>query len=381
MRQLRPSPILAECATPAKYASGVLSSKTKDLEPDALRRSVEGARRFMMGSINPTGLWSDFLTLAGESVYWVTGYVGYALARFEGARDEEEVRLLSRAASRLLGGQGEDGGWGYGPGVPSDADSTSWCLLFLSRLGAQGAASRERAVRFLLRHQSQADGGFRTYAAPREVGRFMMLDASVSFEGWSSSQTCVTPVAADALLEAGFNEGVDRALDYIRRGQDAAGYWEPYWWSERLYATAGCMELLRTKGTPEDSERVRRAEEWIVRSQLPSGAWSESPTTPGVPFSTALALRGLGPDPRLPEAIERGVGWLLTEQLSDGSWNPHHILRVPHPSTMEPWKQSVWKQDGRAIGAVIKDHRRLFTTATGFVALSRLAEGHPRREP
>ena len=345
--------------------------------PDRLTQSIESAARFLEESVRPDGFWSDFLTLAGESVYWVTGYVGYALAG-EGSwqSDEGKRRALTTAGSRVLERQYEDGGWGYGPGVPSDADSTSWCVLFLSRLGTQGAESRERALRFLLRHQSPLDGGFRTYATPRDVGRYMMLDSSVSFEGWSSSQMCVTPVAAQAVAAAGSPLGVQEALGFVRAGQTAEGFWEPYWWSERLYATVNCMELLQARGTGEDAGLVVRALDWIARTQLPSGAWSESPSAAGVPFSTALALRGLmaSPRPDLSESIWRGAQWLLTDQLADGSWNSHHMLRIPHPSTMEPWKQSYWNPDGKAIDAVIKDHRRLYTTATAFTALSELEE-------
>ncbi|HVC27704.1 MAG TPA: prenyltransferase/squalene oxidase repeat-containing protein [Nitrososphaerales archaeon] len=344
--------------------------------PERLRSSLDRALRFLEGSVNPDGFWSDFLTLAGESVYWVTGYVGYALARGAVPRDEEEKRLLLGAGSRLLERQGEDGGWGYGPGVPADADSTSWCLLFLSRLGTQGAESRGKALRFLLKHQSPVDGGFRTYAEPREVGRFMMLDANVSFEGWSSSQMCVTPVAGKALLEAGSPVGDDKAIAYVMSGQAAEGYWEPYWWSERLYATVHCMEFLKARGAEEGAGPVRRAQDWIARTQLATGAWGDSQAAQGVPFSTALGIRGLmvEPRPEFADQIRRGADWLLTDQLTDGSWNSHHILRIPHPSTREPWKQPFWKQDGKAIDAVIKDHRRLYTTATAFTALSGLQE-------
>ena len=363
----------------AKYLrGGAKHQETERVEPlDNLRSSIASARRFIEGNVNSDGFWSDFLTLAGESVYWVTGYVGYALARGASERDDEQKRrLLQGVGARLLERQGRDGGWGYGPGVPADADSTSWCLLFLSKTGQQGAESRELALRFLLRHQSPLDGGFRTYATPREVGRFMMLDASISFEGWSSSQMCVTPVAAQAISAAGSPVGVDKALDYVRRGQAADGYWEPYWWSERLYSTLSCMELLYSIGTNGDADILARAQDWIARTQLPSGAWSDSPSASGVPFSTALALRGLitAGSQRYSENLRRGVEWLLAGQLDDGSWSSHHILRIPHPSTTEPWKQAVWKPDGKAINAVIKDHRRLYTTATAFLALSEFGE-------
>jgi squalene cyclase len=344
--------------------------------PERLRPALEAATRFIEASVNPDGFWSDFLTLAGESLYWVTGYVGCALAGGAASGDEAKKRLLARAGSGILERQGDDGGWGYGPGVPSDADSTSWCLLFLARLGTQGAESRERAVGFLRTHQNPVDGGFRTYAKPSEVGRYMMLDASVSFEGWSSSQMCVTPVAARAILCAGSTVGVDEALGYVRRGQTAEGYWEPYWWSERLYSTVNCMALLKARGDADDARRVSSAQEWIAKTQLDSGAWSDSQTAGGIPFSTALALRGLAVDPRadFSESVKKGVQWLLTDQLADGSWNSHHILRIPHPSTKEPWKQQLWARDGKAINAVIRDHRRLYTTATALAALSELDE-------
>lgn len=343
-------------------------------DPERLRLSLDGALRFLEGSRNPDGFWSDFLTLAGESVYWVTGYVGYALAGGALHGEDERRRLLLEVASRLLERQGGDGGWGYGPGVPSDADSTSWCLLFLSRLGMRRAESEERALRFLLGHQNQVDGGFRTYAKPSEVGRYMMLDANVSFEGWSSSQMCVTPVAALALAAAGSRLGVERALGYVRGGQSAEGFWEPYWWSERLYATVNCMELLKARGAEDDAPLVRRAQDWIARTQLAGGGWSDSPGAQGVPFSTALAIRGLmvSPGREFADNVRKGAEWLLADQLADGSWSSHHILRIPHPSAKEPWKQAAWKPDGRAIGAVIRDHRRLYTTATAFTALSEL---------
>ncbi len=337
--------------------------------------------------MSPELYWSDFLTLAGESVYWVTGYVGLALAR--GHTPQGGVarsRLLSHVGSRLLERQSDDGGWGYCPGVPTDADSTSWCLLFLSALGLPNREAIGRAASFLLKHQSPEDGGFRTYAAPRAIGRFMALDENISFEGWSSSQACVTAASTRALVEAGSPQGVGRAVAYIRRTQTADGYWNAYWWTDNLYSTVLCAEAL-TEGLEGqgDAARLGRAQSWIGRTQLPDGGWKAqgSQTAGGWPFSTALALRGLMLGPRsngtdTATALERGVEWLLTHQSADGGWDSHHILRIPHPSTREPWKQAGWREDGRAIGAVIRDHRRLYTTATVFTALSefeRLSRG------
>lgn len=340
---------------------------------DGVRLSLEKASKFMEGHRNTDGLWSDFLTLAGESVYWVSGYVGYALSRYGGACGSG---WLAKSGSSILECQGEDGGWGYGPGVPADADSTSWCLRFLSRLGMQSPESRERAALFILRHQNRSDGGFRTYSSPHDVGRYMGLEGNISFEGWLSSQLCVTAVAVEAMIESGSSDRISEALDLIRRSQTADGYWNSYWWSGKLYATVHCMKDLKSGGIDEDSAALSKAQGWVAGTQREDGSWSDSTESEGVPFYTALALSGLmvEPSPDLSARIGHGMDWLLDRQLADGSWAAGYILRIPHPSVKEPWKELTWKRDGRAINAVIKDHRRLFSTATAFTALSEFME-------
>jgi len=77
----------------------------------------------------------------------------------------------------------------------------------------------------------------------------------------------------------------------------------------------------------------------------------------------------LRPNPSFSVRIRNGVRWLLGQQLADGSWGSNHILRIPYPWSKDPWNQSFWKEDGKAVNAAIRDHRRLFTTATVFAAL------------
>ena len=338
---------------------------------EALPKSIEGARRFLIESLNEDGFWSDFLTLAGESVFWVSGYVGYSLIAFE--KESEAKKLLEKVAVNILTCQNLDAGWSYGYGVPSDADSTSWCLRFLSKFEGLNREKLSRALDLLLKHQSSFDGGFRTYAAPRAVGRYMRIDDNVSFEGWASSQMCVSAVAAQALMENHSSKGVNEVLSYIRNGQTSEGYWNSYWWTGKLYATTQCIEALNKRGNEEDINLIYRGQKWIAQTQLSDGSWTDSKDhESGWAFSTALALSGLLAPPKINFGAQtkKGIRWLNEHQLPDGSWAANHILRIPYPWNKDPWNQQSWNEDGKAINAVIKDHRRLFTTAAVYTALN-----------
>ena len=150
--------------------------------PDRLADSVDAASRFLGESIRPDGFWSDFLTLAGESVYWVTGYVGYALARSAALGGEERRRLLlsvglphPRAAvrGRRLGVRPRSprrrGLDVVVPPVPLEARDAG---RGEPREGDCASCSGTRTP------STEASGRTRCRS---EVGRYMMLDASVSF--------------------------------------------------------------------------------------------------------------------------------------------------------------------------------------------------------
>ena len=331
-----------------------------------LMKSLDDAAKFITSRQSQNGLWSDFLTLAGESTFWVTGYVGYHLRQYPHTSPD----TLRKVREAILANQTDEGGWGYGLGVPADADSTSWCLLLLSKLEAGNNEAKKRAVQFLLKHQNSVDGGFRTYLEPGEIAKFMGMNQAVSFEGWCSSQTCVTAVAAQALLENSYVQEADRAVDFLRRSQKKQGYWEAYWWNECLYSTYHCMRALNKKeGKFEDS--IKKAQLWIGQSQRSDDSWSNTDSSEGRAFATALAIQGLlfGEHPEFAKEAEKGVEWLRKNQSPDGGWISNHKLRIPHPAVVDPNSQTYWKPDGKAIFALIKDQNRLFTTATVLAAL------------
>jgi squalene-hopene/tetraprenyl-beta-curcumene cyclase len=338
---------------------------------NTVSKAFTSAQKFITENMNTDGLWSDFLTLAGESTFWVSGYIAYALSK-DNKNILAENKLLESVAAKILSNQNADGGWSYGYGVPSDADSTSWCLLFLSTTDGK-IQEKQKGIDFLCKHQSPIDGGFRTYGCPEAVGRYMRINSSVSFEGWASSQTCVSAVAVQAIMENHSLKNLDDVICYVRNAQTSEGYWNSYWWTGKLYATSHSIKALSGNGDQRDVDVINKAQKWISQTQLSDGSWTDSAQQEfGWAFSTGLALNGLLSSPKsvFNTQIEKGVKWLIENQLPDGSWASHHILRIPYPWTKEPWNQQSWTYGGKAINALIKDHRRLFSTATAFTALT-----------
>ncbi len=352
-------------AVPAAYEEYLSTVKVKDSV--SLSFALDQAAHFLESGQWPEGCWGDFHTSAGVSTGWVTGYVGLSLGQ-----SGESFDALARAHRWSLDNQLSQGGWAYHPRLPADADSTSWCLLFLARLGGEREAL-SKAVESLKAHQSPVDGGFSTYLAPSPIREIMGLSDSTDFSGWCSSQVCVTAVVTQALLQSGLernSEEIQAALDHIRRQQDKAGYWEAYWWDGRMYSTCHCIKALKMAGTDEDERCCQKAGQWLLSIQLEDGSWNNGVRGEGKPFHTALAVQALletgGKSAR--EAAVQGIRWLLQKQVGNGSWRSYAILRVPHPWVLCPWKEQ-HSEGNEGTGIIVRDQHRLFTTATVLVAL------------
>ncbi len=309
------------------------------------------------------GRWRDFRTLAGEATDWPTGFIG------------EQVLLagawagLRASADALISSQHDDGGWGYHPGVPTDADSTACVLLFLARLGERGRTI-DRAVECLIRHQHPDSGGFATYADAASIRSFMALPADASLAGWCSAHVEVTATAGRALGFVGGRDNEARALRawrFVRARQREEGSWHSYWWIGAHYPT---WQAVRLAAWARDDAAVTRAAAWLVATQHPDGSWADQGRPPSA-FATACALHVLDIAGETTSA-RRAVRWLHALQHDDGGWPSELVMRIPPPHLVEPARWQTWRKDGLGSAVLVRDQHRLFTTALCASALASL---------
>lgn len=277
--------------------------------------------------------WVDWELPTGRSDAWTTAYVGLKLSHVPEGFSAEAEGPMRAAGDWLMSNIYEDGGWGYNRGVGSDADSTSWAVLFLGSLGMEVPA---RSIELLLRHQRD-DGGFCTYLGKEGAG------------SWGTSHADVTPVALSAL--SGRKEGspMDRGVRYVLLSRDLEGCWNSFWWATPLYATNANISFLESRGVPWESMRT-------LDFLLDTKPWN--------PFETALLasslLRLSFPTRKI--EVTTLVDELLSAQLRDGSWESQPLLRVTPRDCYDPW------ENGGA-GPLFADEGRIFTTATVLDAL------------
>lgn len=308
----------------------------------AILRGLE----YILQQQDAPGSWTDWALPPGSSSEWTTAYVGY---RLQGARPNGQPHLepaLDRAATWLLDHQFSDGGWGYNPSVPSDADSTALAILFLS---AMNRPPPPQAYEHL-RHFQRNDGGFSTYIPDGLTG------------SWGHSHPEITPIAALALLtdSAGTpTPAIDHAIRWIQTARRPDGTWNAFWWTTGLGATEASLACLTSLGRPEP------APDMLMRMK------------PGGNLQSALLLSVMATRTRTTHA-EILTTPLIAAQAPDGSWCSEAILRVTKRDCDTPWNSP-------NAGPLFGDPRKLFTTATVVAALSRfhsqLVTVHDRPAP
>jgi len=314
---------------------------------------------------------------------WVTAYVAHCLARAVPGSP-----ALAPAITYLLRTELPTSGWGFNRHVPPDGDSTANAVYFLARYGRDFLDPSDllRCAHTLASFQSEGDGGFVTYKArparPGEEKPAFMYESS----GWTISHLSVTSLAAVALLafDLASADGVfrpyrQRAAEFIRKTQEASGYWEDHWWQDRVYGTYWAARFLATN-PPEvgqdDVARLERAKDWLAQVVHTDGAWGNGLDGDAAAFYTSLAVSTLlletgcgvplALESRFASLARRGLECLLEMQEQDGGWPTVSMLLTPVPEVVVPW-ESQHPSSHQAV----PDQNRLFTTATTLVALAR----------
>ncbi len=277
--------------------------------PRSNAQAVAAGREFIM-AMRKDGCWTDFDAAIGPSDVWVTAYVLARLGQMPSAYITFAVRQqIEESLDWLLTRRNIDGAWGYNSKSPSDAESTAWALMAITRNGRRAPVE---ALAFL-RNCRHAQGGF--CLKPGETGAADVTVVAVNSMGATDS------AAVEFLNESWLQANVPP---------------EPSRLASRFYI---CAEILDWQ-----AEQVPRSALNKVCELIPS--YNEQNA-----FEQALLLRCLT-HLRMQKALSV-AGNLRRMQSADGSWPSSALLAQP--------------LKGEKSGL---DRRQIFTTATAMSALS-----------
>jgi hypothetical protein len=311
---------------------------------EAARSAILAGRDFLLASQRPSGLWMDFRMGPGWSDEWVSGYVGDRLARVEGTREARErawAKLRKRSLVRPVG-------WGYNVLVPQCADSTTWVLRLAREVDGLDAPEAQAAMASLHTFR-RPDGLMTTYADPEPIRVFMRAYPSRTFLGWTSSHVCVTAAAASL-------DGIVDPAD-LTRSQLSDGRWHGYWWTTDTFTTALAAESL---GPGPQTQRAMMWAESVLSAVDALNAFDLANLLSILTCSGSSASAG---------AVE-AIATLVSRMCDDGSWESGAVMRVPDTEDATPDESSLWTIDGLTEKSLIRDSRRVFTTATVVWALA-----------
>jgi squalene-hopene/tetraprenyl-beta-curcumene cyclase len=358
---------------PWVYSLIALSLCGYELEHPAMRRGLEGLRRFMVedeGDARRVGAPREPSRRleACQSPVWDTALAVLALA--DAGLPGEHPAML-RAGEWLLDeevtARGDwsvarpalaPGGWAFefaNVNYP-DIDDTAEVVLALRRLGGSAGAGAgaalasridgaiARASRWVQGMQSSG-GGWGAFDAENTRGLARELPFLDFGEVIDEPSADVTAHAVEMLAVLGLADAASlrRGVRWLLDRQEPGGSWFGRWGVNHLYGTGAAVPALVAAGIEPAAECIGRAVRWLEEHQNADGGWGEDPRSyddpawvgrgPSTASQTAWALIALhAAGEQHAQAAQRAIGWLVATQRDDGSWDEPQYTGTGFPS-------------------------------------------------
>jgi len=292
------------------------------------------------------------------SPVWDTGLALHAMLEAGLRRDDSEVSgacewLRGRQILDVPGdwtanrGHVRPGGWAfqYWNDYYPDVDDTAVVVMGLHR--ADGETYREaisRGTEWIIGMQS-ACGGWGSFDADNEhygLNNIPFADHGALLDPPTAD---VTARCLGMLAQLGYtrdNPVVARALDFLKREQEADGSWFGRWGTNYIYGTWSVLSALNAVGEDSQAPYVRKAVQWLKARQRTDGGWGEDcasywqerrdevkASTPSQTAWALLALMAVGEGDS--DHVERGIDHLLAAPRDGGKWHEKLYNAVGFP--------------------------------------------------
>lgn len=329
---------LEPCKSPVwDTAISLRSLLDSGVEPE--HEAVERATRWLLkNEVRRYGDWSQ--TVDAEPGGWCFEYAN------EFYPDMDDTAMAASVLRGLFNERG-DAHESLPPGLRLVGESTAAdrdeALQRIDMLD-QAAGALARAEKWMLAMQNR-DGGWGAFDKNNDR-EFLCY---VPFADHNAMIDPSTPDLSGRVLESlgrlGRRVGdpaVDRAVDYLRRTQEADGSWFGRWGVNYVYGTWLALSGLAQVGVSNDDPLMINGANWLLSYQQASGGWGESadsyedPSLRGqgnpTASQTAWGILGLiAAGHAQHPAVARAVRFLVGRQKVDGTWDEPEFTGTGFP--------------------------------------------------
>ncbi len=292
------------------------------------------------------------------SPVWDTSLAGHAMIEAGRGVADSCGWLLDKQILNVVGDWSvrrpglRPGGWAfqYENAHYPDVDDTAVVAMLLHRNGDPAHAdSIARAREWILGMQSkgegQYDGGWGAFEPENThlyLNHIPFADHGALLDPPTSDVTarCVSFLAQIGM--AADAPAMRRAIDFLRREQEADGSWFGRWGTNYIYGTWSVLCALNAIGLNRDDPAIRRGADWLISVQRDDGGWGEDEESyadaphgryhESTPSQTAWALLGLmAAGDADHSATARGIAYLMKTRRTDGEWDELPYTAVGFP--------------------------------------------------
>jgi squalene-hopene/tetraprenyl-beta-curcumene cyclase len=242
----------------------------------------------------------------------------------------------------------EPGGWyfEFANEYYPDIDDTAMVLMALRKIGSIEGKDEaiRRGITWLLGMQGK-DGGWASFDVDNNKRVFNSIPFADHNAMLDPSTSDITARIIEMLSFFGFDKNssaVRKAIDFLRREQEADGSWYGRWGVNYIYGTWQAIRGLTRVGIDPHDLMISRAADWLESIQRDDGGWGEtcysyyepSCKTQGesTASQTAWALMGLICAGRADsEHVRSGIKYLIQTQNEHGTWDEEPFTGAGFP--------------------------------------------------
>ena len=235
------------------------------------------------------------------------------------------------------------GGWAFEfeNDLYPDVDDTAVVALALRGLGV-GDAAVDRGLAWTAGMQSRS-GGWGAFDVDNEAHWLYKLPFCDFGKVTDEPSADVSAHALEALApEPRYQHEVERGLEWLLSEQETDGSWFGRWGVNHVYGTGAALPALAACGIPSDHPAIRGAVEWLGAVQRQDGSFGEDIASYAdtsnrgrghpTPSQTAWGLLGyVAAGEAQTERAKRAANWLCVAQETDGDWQEEHYTGTGFP--------------------------------------------------